>query len=331
MTTCDDFLSIECSPDLIQAGTASVSRALVKSVEFASESKFDRLRQGVVNRAVELAFRRYLGEKQIPHQLVEPASFSGADAMDVSFGGRRAVVFGQLVSQRGTIRQVQKAPELLTRSAAYLPGENPPGGYQDADLYIFAALTGLVTRSHEEIQKALVAGQPLWMVHPMPAEWARPEGWGPLGELLVKGDISEAIELTLHGLEEGRGYVSRRVTLAPRERVSAGDGFYALNALHTESLPDGPVGVHSPGLGETLLVSSYQWGNIWVYGIRMYFLGYISQGDYNRQAKKLPAGKLETFDRCGERELVGVPVGALRPLSDLFSRAASWARQQEKK
>lgn len=326
MASAKDFLILGCTPEMIQTGATFMTRALTNPVHYQRAANFDRLRQGVVHQAVELAFRRHLTEADIPHQLVESASFTDADALDVSFGGRRAAVFGQLVCRRESIQEVQKAPKLLEAAMAYLPEEGRPSGYRDVDLYVFAALTGLVTRSHEEVQKALAAEQPLHLVYPTPEPWAMPEKWAPLGELPVKGDISQPLALTLHGLDRRQGYLSRTVTVPSRQRVSAGVGFYALNALHTGTLPDGPVGVHSPGLGETLLVSSYKWGNIWVYGMRMYFLGYVSQGDFYKDAKELKRSQLGPLDACGEEHLVGVPVSGLRPVEDLFVRAENWAQ-----
>ena len=326
MSTKQDFIQLTCSQDLIQAGIIYVTRSLVQPGGRGVSRELEGFRLGVVDKAIELAFRRLLVDEHIPHQLVEPVSFSQPDTFDLSFGGRRCAVFGQLVSKRGDINKLHKDPGRLEKEKVYIRESARPSSLRDVDIYVFAVLTGLVTRGRQELQKAVTASQPVHLVYPMPEKWSAPAQWEYLGQLALKGDISEPLSVTLYGQDKRRGFVQETVELPSRERVQVEGDFHTLNLLHVSALPDGPLGVHSPTLGETHLASPYQWGNVWVYGIRITLVGYISQGDFNRKAEKLGVGSRVLGIPRLEEGALAAPVAELKPMKDLFVRAENWAR-----
>ncbi len=326
MAVKEDFIQQTCSQDLIQAGINSVTRSLVQPGGRQVSREFESIRLGVVDKAVELAFRRLLVDEDIPHELVESASFSQPDTFDVSFGGRRCAVFGQLVSKRRDINKLHIKLGRLENEKVYIRESSRPSSLRDVDIYVFAVLTGLVTRGRQELQKAVTASQPVHLIYPMPEFWSAPEQWESLGQLALKGDISKPLSVTLYGQDKRRGIVQETVELLSRERVQVGQDFHTLNLLHVSVLPDGPVGVHSPKLGETLLAAPYQWGNVWVYGIRITLVGYISQGDFNRKAEKLGTGSRVLGSPGLEEGALAVPIAELKPMKDLFIRAENWAR-----
>lgn len=329
MPTPDDILQLPCSDDLIQAGTAFVTRLLVHPGGRQIDSAFDPLRRRVVDKAVELAFRRLLMEEDIPHQSIESATFSQPDAFDVALGGRRCVLIGMSISHKEEINRVHNDLGALAEGRVYLRESQRFGVYRDVDLYIFAFLTGLVTRSRQAMQKALNASQPVHLIFPMPGEWAIPTQWDSLGNLALKGDITTPVRITLSGQDRHQGYVQFMLEIPSRERIVVEQDFNTVNVLQASVLPDGPVGVSSPRLQETVLVSPYQWGNVWVYGLRIFLMGYISQGDFYRQAETLPAGSRVIGDSSLDEEVLSIPVGALKPMEDLFIRAENWAQHQK--
>jgi hypothetical protein len=327
MLTQDDIIQQPCPEDLMQAGTAHIIHSLVHPGGRSIDPAFDFLRAEVVDSAVELAFRRLLTQENVPHDLIESLAFSEPDRYDVAFGGRRCVVFGTLICQREEISRIHKNPGTLVKGDVFLREARRSGAHRDVDLYIFATLTGLVTRSRQDLQKALNASQPSCLVFPMPGTWGTPSQWEPLGPLALKADISAPVSLTLSGQDRQRAFLQSTVELPSRQRIQVEEGFHTLNALAVSALPDGPVGVSSPWLRETLLVSPYQWGNVWVYGMRIFLMGYISQGDFNRQAGNVPASRGVTSDPCLEEGAIPIPANSLKPLKDLFIRAENWAQQ----
>jgi hypothetical protein len=326
----DEFIQIPCTQDMIQAGTAYVTRRMVQQAGPAPDTRYDYLRQGVADKIVDLAFRRLLSEQKIPHQFAEPASYAHPDEYEIAFGGRRSVVFGQLVCQREEIKKVHRDPNLFSNSQVFLPDSTRPTAYRDVDLYIFGFITGLVTRNVDDLQRALNSGHPIHLVYPMPQQWAVPEVWGDLGQLVLKGDIFSPITVTLYGLDGHRGVLHRSVSLPSQERIEAGEGFYTLGAVSLSALPDGPVGVYSPRLDEINLIAPHQWGNLWVYGIKIYLVGYLSQGDFYRKAEKLPAGNRPLGNPHLRETGLAVRMSELRPLGDLFVRAENWVRGRGK-
>ena len=100
MQTPDDIIQLPCSEDLIRAGTAFVTRSLVHPGGQQVNPAFDHLRRKVVDKAIELAFRRLLMEEDIPHQLIDSVTFSQPDTFDIALGGRRCVLAGMSISHK---------------------------------------------------------------------------------------------------------------------------------------------------------------------------------------------------------------------------------------
>jgi len=329
MLNTDDMIQRPCSDDFIRAGIADVTHSLVHPGGRSIEPAFDFLRAEVVDSAVELAFRRLLVEENVPHDLIESLVFSQPDRCDVAFGGRRCIVSGRLIGQREEINRVHKNAGILTKGNVYLREARRSGAHRDVDLYIFAARTGLVTRSRQDLQKALNASQPSHLLFPMPETWSTPLQWEVLGPLVLKGDITTPVTLTLSGQDRHRAFLQSIIELPSRQRVKLTEDFHTLNTLMVSTLPDGPVGVFSPTLNQTLLVSPYQWGNVWVYGMQIFFMGYISQGDFNRRADGLPAERRGTSESCLDKDVISIHASELKPLKDLFVRAENWAQQSK--
>jgi hypothetical protein len=327
----DDFIALDCTPNIEAVGVSEVVRALAAPARFPHLSGFDRMRQRVGDNIVSLAFRRYLDAQKIPYQLTESLNFTQLDWSDITFGGRRCVPFAQLICSRPLIQRVHQNPELILSEHLYLPEGAPAAGYRDVDIYLFVHLTTLVTRSRGDIEKAIVAGQPVFLVYQMPDVWAAPAQWRTLDPLVLKTDLSEDLTLDMHGQDQRRGYLSDSVELPGRQRVEVSPGFFTLGALRAASLPSGPVGLHSETVDDTLLVAPFQWGNIRLYKMRMHITGYITQADFFRHASKVSGQTARRVNPCLQQEnLLSVPVAELKPPQDLFVRAANWAQMKKK-
>jgi len=323
------LIQIEYTQELTEAGVREVARSLAFPARFPHLDHFDQMRQRVGDNIVSLAFRRYLVQQSIPHQLVESASFTEPDQLDVSFGGRRCVPFAQLICQRDLIQQMHQNSHNLLEGEVYLPEGGTAAVYRDVDIYLFVYLTALVTHSRDEIDQAQINGQPFYILHQLPPHWSMPPKWQPLGEMAYKADVSENVWVELHGQDQHQAYLSQSLVLPPRKRVAEKSRFYTLGAVHTDQVPDGPVGLFSPALKETYLISPHQWGNIWVYGLRIYLAGYVTQAEFNRQARRVDADEVVRVNPCAQTvSFMSLPVSALKPAADLFVRARNWDRQQ---
>ncbi len=325
----EPLIQMDYTPDLAEAGVREAARALAFPARFPHLDSFDQMRQRVADNIVSLAFRRYLVQEEIPYQTIESANFTEPDQFDIAFGGRRCVVFAQLICQRELIQQVHKNPTDLLQGAVYLPEGGMSAAYRDVDIYLFVYLTALITHSRDEVDTAQLAGQPLYILHQMPAHWSMPKIWQPLGEIAYKADTTDNVWLELHGQDQRQAYHLQNLVIPPRQRIVSSSSFYTIGAVHTDVVPSGPVGLFSPALSETYLISPHQWGNIWVYGLKLFLAGYTTQAEYNRQALRVEGEEVAGVNPCARSvSFMSMPVAALKPAADLFVRARNWDRQE---
>ncbi|RME87292.1 MAG: hypothetical protein D6770_09695 [Anaerolineae bacterium] len=325
MLSASDFIRLPYTPDLTKGGIAYACRSLHYTYNRMGGSTISRLRRIVGGVAVELAFRRTLGELGVPFDVLGATPFTDPDRYDVALGGRRCDIKSFLITRREQIRALRQDPTLLLQAPALVPFDQVNAeGHSDEDLYIFAFTTALVTSSRTDLEKALAAGQPIHLIHAMPKGWARPRLWRSLGRLALKSEDGPPLELELGGQNAAREFISCRVSLPPRQRVEIEVEFYALAYLHPSALPHGRVGIHSPTREETYIIPPYRWGNIWVYGMDILLTGYITRAEFRRRARKIPAGsRVYQYNRTRTKNLA-VPVEELRPLGELLARVKAW-------
>jgi hypothetical protein len=328
MLTPDDLITLPFSADLTPAGIAYACRALPHTFDRMGGSPFDRLRRIVAGVAVELAFRRHLTAEGVPHDTHGATPFTDPDRYDLAIGGRRCDIKSFLIFHKPRIRQARQAPQKLLQAPALVPVDQWRSDHMGArDLFVFAYLTALITPRRTDLVRAQGVGQPTYLLHAMPNSWARPRRWLSLGPLALKSESADPLDLELGGLNADRNFQTEMVRLSPGERVQARADFHSLAYLHVDHLPDGRVGVHSPVLDETHLVPPGGWGNIWVYGMEIFLVGYITRAEFRRRAQRLAAGsRVFQYPRT-RTENMALPMGSLRPLSDLYARARRWHKR----
>ncbi len=332
MITAEDFVTLEYTRDLTQAGVAYAVRSLPYTHDRMGGTAFERLRRIVAGIAVELAFRRYLAGAGVPFDVLGATPFSAPDRYDLALGGRRCDVKSYLVFKKNRIQQLRRYPDRLLDAPALVPADQITEsqlGYED--LYIFAFVYALVTSTRRDLVRAMDAGQPHFIVSPLPEAWSRPVQWSSLGTLVLKCGTSQPLELTLGGQTSRREFRTEAVSLEPRRRQRLGGDYYSLAFLNSASLPDGPVGVHSPRLNKTHVVAPGEWGNIWVYGLEIVIAGYLTWGEFRRRARRVPPGSAVLQYVRTRTENMAVPLPDLRPIADLTARAHSWADRQGRK
>jgi hypothetical protein len=113
--------------------------------------------------------------------------------------------------------------------------------------------------------------------------------------------------------------------LPPRTRVKLDEGFFSLAYVHIRSNPKARIGIHSPVLQETHLISEMEWGNIWLYGMDILLTGYLTRAEFNRNASSiLPGTRVFQYEKTRTKNLA-VNVSGLKPISDLLERVKAWA------
>jgi hypothetical protein len=236
MISASDLLHIPYTRDLTEGGIAYALRSLPYSFHRGNGAPYDRLRRAVASAAVELAFRRYLSEQNIPFDVKGALPFTDHDRYDVILAGRRCEVKSFLINQRQQISEIQRDPEFLLKVPALVASDQHAAeGRSPRELYLFAFLMGLITVTRDDLQKTIEGKQPYYFVHVMPYGWNRPSKWNPLGKLVLKSDSEETQTVEIGGQDEGRVTRSLIVELPPRTRVEIPNELFSLAYIHTKA------------------------------------------------------------------------------------------------
>jgi hypothetical protein len=323
MLSPSDLLRLPYTPDLTEGG---IAYALL-SLPYASQT-YDRIRRTVACAIVELAFRHYLSQHDIPYDIVAAMPFTDPTRHDVLLGGHRCDIKSFLISHRDQITEIRRDPCVLLKAPALVPSDHHAGsGHSENDLYLFAFLSGVTAASQSDLKKAVATNQPNYLIHVMPEKWRKPFNWNPLGPLVLKSESATEMLIEISGQDSGRGSLTRLVNLPPKTRVTVNDPFYSLTSIHAKNIPSARLGIHCPAYKETHVISPLEWGNIWVYGMDIILTGFISRGDFRQRAKLLPPNsRTFQYDRTKTKNLA-VPVSELSPLPDLFARVREWKLQ----
>jgi len=216
---------------------------------------------------------------------------------------------------------------LLTDASALIPSDQFAGSHhKESDLYIFAFLTGLNAASQNDMAKVIEAGKPLHLIHPLPKNWAKPQNWHSLGKLALKSDCDEPFTIELGGQDVDRNFVSKQIILKPQKRIELHPSLYTLAYVHIDKMPQARVGIHSPHLDETHIITSKEWGNIWFYGMSVILTGYLTRAQFREKARGLPAGsRVYQYSKTKTKNL-SVPIAELNPLGKLFEEIKVWKK-----
>jgi hypothetical protein len=330
MQATTDLLHLPYTLDLTEGGIAYACRSLAYTYDRMGGSPLDRLRRIVGSVVVELAFRRYLTEQGIPFDVLGATPFTDPDRYDLSLGGHRCNVKSFLLSRRSQISLVRRDPGLLLQAPALVPLDQfAAEGHSSQDIYLFAFLLALTTPSQADLHKAITAGQPVYLIHPLPDDWARPKIWIPLERLVLKSECEAPITVEIGGQDAERIITTAALELPPRQRVAVEQAFCSLAYVHARSRPEARIGIRSPLRGEAYIVPAHEWGNIWVYGMDILLTGWLSHEEFRRKAHVLPVGsRVFQYDQTRTKNLA-VPVTELNPLGNLFERVREWESKKQ--
>lgn len=319
MLTSSDLLRLPYTPDLTEGGIAYALRSLAYSFERAGSSPYDRLRRVVANVAVELAFRRYLSQQNIPFEVKAATPFTDHERYDVALGGRRCDLKSYFISHRRQAAEMRRNPSVLLNAPALVPSDQHAGdGHLRNDIYIFGFLSGLIAASQTDLKKAIETKQPHYLIHAVPQKWRKPLNWNPLGALTLKSDSEEELLIEINGQDKGRELKRRTVSLPPKTKVVVDESFYSLTSMHIRRMPDARVGLRCEAIKESHIISPLEWGNIWVYGMEIFLAGFISHEEFSQRANPLlPNSKVFQYEHTRVKNLA-LPVSNLKPMHKLF-------------
>ena len=320
-----DLIHLPYTPDLTEGGIAYALRTLPNRFDHAEGRQYDQLRRMVAGAAVELAFRRHLSQQGIPFEIASVNPFTNPDQYDVSLGGRRCDLQSFFISHRNQIAQMRSDPSLILNAPALVPSEHHVNdGRADNDLYLFVFLSGLIAASQDDLKKVIETNQPRYLIHLMPEAWRRPYQWTPLAPLVLKSESDEELIVEISGQDEGRGFMTRVLSLPPKVRVTVDAPFYSVMAIHVRNIPSARIGIHSPAFKEAHVIAPLEWGNLWLYGMDITLTGWITREEFRRRAKLIaPNSRVFQYDRTKTKNLA-VPVSSLNPLGELFVRVREW-------
>ena len=319
MLSPSDLLRLPYTADLTEGGIAYALRSLSYSFERAGTSPYDRLRRTVASVAVELAFRRYLSQQNIPFDVKAAAPFTDRERYDVFLGGRRCDIKSYLISHRSQITEMRRAPSILLSAPALVPSDqHASDGHLRNDLYIFGYLAGVIATSQADLKKAVETKQPHFLVHVLPEAWRRPTNWNPLGTLTLKSDSAEELLIEVNGQDEARDMKREVISLPPKTKVAVNKSFYSISSLRIRRIADARVGIRCGAIKEAHVISPTEWGNIWVYGMEIFLAGYLSYEEFGQRAVALPPNsKVFQYEHTRVKNL-SLPVSNLKPLQKLF-------------
>src|SRR5260221_3092710 len=325
MISPSDLIHLPYTRDLTEGGIAYAVRSLPYMYNRASSSPYDRLRRTVASVAVDLTFRRYLSEQNIPFDVKSGTPFTDPNQYDVSLGGRRCDIKSFFISYREQIAEMKRNPQVVLDAPALVPSDqNAAEGRSDKDIYLFAFLSGLIAASQSDLQKVIYTDQPHYLIHAMPEAWMRPTKWNPLGALVLKSESETTQIVEIGGQVEGREMRTAVVEVPPRTRVKLDEGFYSLAYIHSKSLPNARIGIHSPTLQGTHIIRQKGLGNILVYGMDILLAGYFTRAEFNRGARAiLPGTRVFQYDHTRTKNLA-VSVSELKSLADLLEHVKVW-------
>jgi len=328
MVNASNFIHLPYTRDLTEGGIAYALHSLPHTLNRIGGSPYDRIRRITAGTAVELAFRRYLAEQNVPFDVKGATPFTEPDRYDVSLGGRRCDIKSFLITYREQITEMKRNPSIVLNAPALVPSDqNVAEGHTDKDIYLFAFLSGLVAGSLNDMQKAIYKKQPVHLVHVMPDSWMRPPDWKPLGKLVLKSESAEAQLVEVNGQVEEREMRTSVVELQPGTRVQLDENFFTVAYIQSKSLLDARIGIHSPARKETHLINPTAWGNIWVYGMDILLAGWLTRAEFNHRASPLQEGaRVFQYDRTRTKNLA-VSVRDLKPISDLLEHVTDWSNQ----
>jgi len=320
--TASDILILPYDTQFSIAGVQYARDSLHYTHNRMNLKKADRLRKIVAGVAFEMAVRRWLENESVPYQRLGATPFTEVDKFDLAIGGRRCDLKSHLIYNRFKIASLHNDPSWALEAQALIPEDQfESKRMEENDLYIFGFVTGLEARHSSETEKALAKNLPAFLVYTPPALWLNEREWKPLGEIVLKTNESEPITVEVGGQRADRSAIHERVRLSTRTRISLSHEYYSVLYLAVPRIPRGEIRLQSAALHQEHVIAPSEWGNIWIYGQRVYVCGWMNKNGFRAASHKLAAGSLVKQYTHTSTVNRAMPIRELRQMSELVEIA----------
>ena len=315
MVNAGDLLQLEYTPDLTEAGIAYACQHIASFFDNDLARMNADFRQLAVNKAVELAFRRYLRQQGIAHKTVVATRAGDLDPYHLIVRGWHCILCVTWINSPKVIKQVMAQPECLLQAGAVLPAEQiiawVPG---EKDVYIF----GYVINHEAGDQQGCNAVPTYWIIL-LPRVWSRPKSRGMLGRLELTYRGSESLHIVIGGKGDTFAPVSEHLVLHAGERVISQHTYAALEFLHTSQHPTGPLSIYSTIQHCRTPLQPSAWTCLNLSGQAIYLGGFITHAEFARRSYRLETGS-QVFPGIHAQDKARLLwVRELHPLRELFA------------
>lgn len=330
MNKLPEIIRIPAAPDLTVAGLMYLTRGLVRPGGQSFGSGFGDYREVVAQKMAELAFRRYLVEQEIPHRLVRTLTVASLDANEVSLGGRRAALITKLIFHKQEINRVENNSQRLLAAKVVRPHSFDRKKYHEDDLVIVGFVTAEISRNHKEIKEDQKEQKKLSLLYQIPEPWSHPKVWRAADKISLKTEIKKPLEIVIGGLDKEHRFLTERLNLTSNETVNVRKAFFSLNYLQAEHLPVGTIELSNSLTRDKLRINPAQWGNLWVYGINIYLVGFITQSEFANRANPIYEDSPVLGPIRSTTAGLAISADQLNPIQELFSRLKNWDKNRFK-
>lgn len=191
-----------------------------------------------------------------------------------------------------------------------------PNG-QPEDVFVFALVRALVTRNPAEVERALARGLPVAPAVTPPVPWQRLPR--PM-QVVLKYEGPGSLTVRLYGLDDQERPKCLVLTLPAGERRVAPDRWRGVQALVAARPPQGRLGLALYPPGWRRVFPPAAWENLWLYGLGVDLLGYLTRRTFQQQARRMAPTEALPLGERPRQAVYALPATALLPLSDLLAR-----------
>jgi len=317
-----DLIRLPYDDSLTLAGVTYACRSMHYCQSPNRRVSAHRIRRSVATVAAELAFRRWLDSEDVPYGLIQATPFTRPNHYTITVGGRRLDVRLIFITSRQQIRRLRQDPSWLLQIEALIPIDQLTSDFLSrGDPYAFVIIAGLETRTQAELQRALAAAQPSFLIAIPPVRaWRQIQPKRSLGQLMLRNNDPQSIDIELGGQLADRRLISERLTLLPGQQTELPIDLASVLYIHSTRPLAGIINVHSPTLRRTWSVGPQSWSNIWIYGLEVFLAGWCTKRAFQSRAHFLPAGSQTRLGRRTRNDSRALPISQLRPIRELVER-----------
>lgn len=181
-----------------------------------------QMRKQVCKTAVELSFRRYLTENNIPFDVKNTLPFSDPGLFNVNLCGHRCILNNNIVQRRKLISNLRNEPAKMLDDTAFITEKELPS----ADRFgkgklIFSTLLALTAQTRYDLQKVEKVGQSACLIHPLAADPNKKILPGSVCPVLLKSESETPVQIEIGGLDGRRQFSSEKIMLPALKNLTS--------------------------------------------------------------------------------------------------------------